>query len=420
MIQAICQGGPYEMGRSQGIALRGKIHAAHSSAPADLAAFRHQRPWWLPFPLYRRLAASRAGRLLVDPLKQYYPDFSQRLLGLADGAGLNPSVPYLFNALEPLLSYIGGSTACPGACSAVAVRGRRSARGEPMIGRNFDYIPLVQPFYTMRECRPKDGYRSVEFTVAPMVGTVDGMNERGLCITYDYAFTTDVDPASPIPISVLIGKTLQRCGTVTEAAAWIATSPRWGGGLLMLADAEGDLASLELSATLSHLWCAAPGEDFLFHTNRFSSPAMREVQIPDDAAYTKTAPMPLRGQRVHRSSEGRDRRYRELLASTPVLDEDLLSAITADHGAGGVPSETTPCVHSSYWNTTACLQFFPNPAACAWPSIQLAGGASAKSCSRSPVRFGGPGLTEKFALPERRFPWPVSIRSVSASPPSCS
>jgi Acyl-coenzyme A:6-aminopenicillanic acid acyl-transferase len=358
MIEAICQGSPYEMGRAQGIALRGKIHAAHSSL-SDLEAFRQQRPWWLPFPLYQRVAEGRAARLLAAPLKRCYPEFSQRLQGLADGAGVNPSVPYLFNALEPLLSYIGGSTACPGACSAIAVRGVRSARGEPMIGRNFDYLPLVQPFYTMRECRPKDGYRSVEFTVAPLVGAVDGMNERGLCITYDYAFTTDADPASPIPISVLIGETLQRCGTVAEAAAWMASRPRWGGGLLMLADAEGDIASLELSATRSHLRSAAPGEDFLFHTNCFSSLAMREVQIPDDAVYTRSAPTPLRGQKVHRSSERRNQRYQELLASMPVLDDDRLSAIMADHGASGIPSETTPCVHSSYWNTTACLQFFP-------------------------------------------------------------
>lgn len=354
----ICQGTPYEMGRSQGIALREKIHAAHA-ALSDLEAFRQQQPWWLPFPLYRRLAQRRASRLLADPLKRYYPEFSQRLLGLADGASVNPGMPYLFNALEPLLSYIGGSTACPGACSAVALRGSRSARSEPMIGRNFDYLPLVQPFYTMRDCRPEDGFRSVEFTVAPLVGAVDGMNERGLCITYDYAFTTDADSASPVPISVLIGETLQRCSTVAEAAAWMSHRPRWGGGLLMLADAGGDIASLELSATRSYLRRPASGDDHLVHTNCFSSPSMREVQIPDDAVYTSTAPKPLQGHRVHQSSEQRNQRYQELLASTPVLDDDLLSALMADHGASSIPSENTPCVHSSYWHTTASLQFFP-------------------------------------------------------------
>ena len=52
-------------------------------------------------------------------------------------------VSCLFNALEPVLSSVGGCTACPGACSAVAVRGSRSITGEPMVARNFDYLPLI-------------------------------------------------------------------------------------------------------------------------------------------------------------------------------------------------------------------------------------------------------------------------------------
>ena len=31
MIEVICQGSPYEMGRLQGMALRAKIHAAHAA-----------------------------------------------------------------------------------------------------------------------------------------------------------------------------------------------------------------------------------------------------------------------------------------------------------------------------------------------------------------------------------------------------
>jgi hypothetical protein len=129
MIEVICQGSPYDMGRLQGVAVREKIHAAHASL-GDLEAFRQQQPWWLPYSLYRRLAQGRANRLLADPLKRCYPEFSQRLFGLADGAGVNPGVPYLFNALEPLLSYIGGSTACPCACSRFAI-GAQGADGRP-------------------------------------------------------------------------------------------------------------------------------------------------------------------------------------------------------------------------------------------------------------------------------------------------
>ena len=61
-----------------------------------------------------------------------------------------------------------------------------------MVARNFDYLPLIQPYYLIRESRPQGRLRAFEFTTAPLVGAVDGMNEAGLCITYNYGFTTDV------------------------------------------------------------------------------------------------------------------------------------------------------------------------------------------------------------------------------------
>jgi hypothetical protein len=55
----------------------------------------------------------------------------------------------------------------------------------------------------------------------------------------------------------------------------------------------------------------------------------------------------------------RDRRFEQLLGQIDVLGADDLAAVMADHGAAGTPDDFTPCVHGSYWQTTACLQFFP-------------------------------------------------------------
>src|SRR5262249_31977816 len=148
-LDVVCQGAPAEMGRAQGAALADRIRAA-GAALSQIEAFRARRPWWLPYPLYRHLAGRKARRLLADVLARQCPGVGQRFLGLADGAGMGPGQLYLFNALEPLLSSIRDSTACPAACSAVAVRGRRSADGAPVIARNFDYLPVVQPFYSLR------------------------------------------------------------------------------------------------------------------------------------------------------------------------------------------------------------------------------------------------------------------------------
>ena len=358
VVEVVCSGTPFEMGLAQGSALKTKIHAARDVL-AKLEAFRLKQPWWLPFSCYLWLSERRATRFLELPVNRDYPEMKDRLLGIAQGAGVSPGRIHLFNALEPLLSSIGGSTTCPGACSAVAVRGSRSVTGEPMLARNFDYLPLIQPYYVVRESRPNKGFRALEFTTVPLAGAVDGMNEKGLTITYDYAFTTDRPPVPSGPISMAISEALQNCSSVAEAAEWIIRKPRVGGGLLLMADAGGDIASLELSNTRSHLRRPGPGEDALFHTNNFSDESMREVQIPDSALYNDNAPSPLRGRRVHHSSDMRNRRYRELLNNKKIFDKDTLGALMADHGENGIPNDFTPCVHGSYWQTTACLQFFP-------------------------------------------------------------
>ena len=73
-----------------------------------------------------------------------------------------------------------------------------------MVARNFDYLPLIQPYYLIRESRPQGRLRALEFTTAPLAGAVDGMNEAGLCITYNYGFTTDepTRPAAPISMAI--------------------------------------------------------------------------------------------------------------------------------------------------------------------------------------------------------------------------
>jgi hypothetical protein len=359
VIDFVSQGSPGEMGLAQGIAMKDRLHAARDHMLRKAEAFRLQQPRWMPFRGYRWMAEKKVSSLMGGVLERDFPRMRERLEGIAKGAGLKPQSILLFNAMEPLLASVGGCTACPGACSSVAVRGRRTRTGEPIIARNFDYLPLVQPYYTIRKSHPSGRMRSIEFTTAPLTGAIDGMNEAGLCITYDYAFTTDTPEKFSGPISMLVCEALEQCSTVAEAAEWMAAQPRWGGALLMLADATGDIASLELSSTRSHLRRPAPGEDAISHSNLLTGDHMREIQAPLEAVFTDRAPTPLRGERLHESAERRDKRLAELLARTEVFGEEELATMMGDHGEDGVPGKYTPCVHSDYWNTTASLQFFP-------------------------------------------------------------
>ena len=127
----------------------------------------------------------------------------------------------------------------------------------------------------------------------------------------------------------------------------------------MLADAEGDIASLEMSNQRAELRRPEGGRDVLFHTNHFHTDEMRKVEVHRDATYGQGAPEALRGQAVHGSAEKRSRRLEELVGEKGKLGPDGLGAVMADHGAEGEPSLDTICMHSDYWFTTATLQLFP-------------------------------------------------------------
>jgi hypothetical protein len=151
---------------------------------------------------------------------------------------------------------------------------------------------------------------------------------------------------------------LANCRTADEAAGYIADRPRWGAGILMLADAEGDLISLELSNTRHAIRRPANGDDALFHTNHFRTPEMHEVEVSPEAIFGPKAPRAIRGVRVLESAEARWGRFEQLLDSGQKLGADELAELMSDHGVNGGDHRTL-CMHGDYWNTTACLQFFP-------------------------------------------------------------
>ena len=194
--------------------------------------------------------------------------------------------------------------------------------------------------------------------MAPMCGAVDGVNEAGLCITYNYAYATD--PCEPAPtISMLVSEALGHCRTVPEAIGFLSSARRWGGGLLMLGDASGQIGSVELSNTRSASHADLGGTDWLFHANRFRNSSMRSAEINDQAVYSNRSPRALRGERVHTSSDLREGRLQIRLSACRPLSSDDIHHVMSDHGAEDQASSHTICMHGNYWHTTACVQISP-------------------------------------------------------------
>lgn len=355
-----CCGDSRAMGQQQGEAFRENIHHAIAEI-GRLEAFRLMKPRWMPIRLFRQLAERKALRFMKDAFHRDRGgrELELRFVGICEGAGLSESKIALCCLLEAVMSDLTGSSqprpnGLQAGCSAIAVTGRASKDGNARVMHNFDHVPLVQQFFVVRRSKPTGKLKSVEFTFSPLLGAVDGVNEAGLGVTCNYAYVTDRISAAPT-ITMLIARVLSEATTVGQAIELIAGQPRAGGGLLMLADAAGEVTSLEVSN--SRVEPRVCDEGWIFHTNRLQCGAMTSLEIDADAHYDHRAPKLLRGRRVHESADLRAQAIQSAIAGSLPLSLDDMHQIMSGHAHGD--SCNSVCMHGDYWSTTACTQLLP-------------------------------------------------------------
>lgn len=363
-IDADCSGTPYDLGESLGESMRDKIGLA-TEVLANFETFRLGQPWWMPYMWYRRYAEREARNLLEPTVQQAFPKSAAVLAGMAAGANVNLETLYLFQALESLFVTMAcGTESSPiaaspvAACTAVGVTAGRSKSDRAIVAHNFDGVPELRPLLSLRRQQNEGQQRFLAFSAAPLAGVVDGINESGLCITYDWILATDTAKPAP-PLSLAIEEALSMCTRAEDAIAKISAMPRCGGGSLMIADATGTVAALELSNHRAEVRYPAEDDGAIHHSNRFVSPNMADVQPEHDACFSQHAPKELQGHRILESAELRDERLKELLHGEGTLNGDHLTAMLSDHGAENEPNANTICMHGEQWQTLASLQFSP-------------------------------------------------------------
>lgn len=357
-LDVICGGTSREFGEQLGDGLRDRI-AATTQSLAEYEPFRVQQPWWLPFDWYQQWSEWWAMSSLKEPIANAFPHIPERLEGMAAGAQVRLATLYLFHAFESLV--IATDTAdAPrplAACSAIAVPRASATDHRTILAHNLDGVDLLGVSLVLRENRHAGQYRSLGLTCAPLSGIVDGINEHGLSVTYNWAFAIDCLQMAA-PVSVAIDDALANCRSVEQAVKRITARPRHGGAMLMLADAEGDIASLELSNQRFHLRRPHHNRP-LFHSNQYRSREMQAAQVRRCATYSNHAVQALRGRRVFSSPEQRDHRLRQLLRERRSFSPASLTELLADHGRDQIPSDDTICMHGELWTTQASIQLVP-------------------------------------------------------------
>ncbi len=346
------QGDHYELGYQQGLQMGEAIRHLISRL-AEVEALQVEKPPLLPVKAYLSLAAKRAVGEIYNDLSEYYPNQKERMEGIARGADVDISYLFLALAAESALARINYRL---GACTAAGVDAERSALGEPMLIKNFDYPEFFQPYYATRLCSSPSVASTLCVIAAPMAGCHDGMNEHGLCISYNYGHGTDM-PKVNVPISILVQEALENCATTREAVDFLGEGKRSGGAILLVADASGDMATVELSSNFSGVREAVDG--LLINANHYLCRDMTSYDIPRNAYYTSKNVRAMRGVRVHESSELRQERAEMLLGALETVSMRELLDVFCDHGESGRGDDNTICRHGPYFTTTCSLIMLP-------------------------------------------------------------
>lgn len=218
-----CEGAPRDLGFDQGRACRSVLQAH----------YRRESGWLqrLPLPGFRRGGAG-SDRLVRD-LTRYFPQQSEAIEGMVRGAG----VPYRW--LAAALARALAEEESQQAVDAVAADPSLT-HGGPLLARSFAAPPVA------RRSRPEGGIASVELTLPWLTAALAGVNAGGLAAA-SVTLPSGGEPNScAAPAALLVQDCLTRFDSVDGAVDWCRGRPAGGRATILLADATGAVAVVEI------------------------------------------------------------------------------------------------------------------------------------------------------------------------------
>jgi isopenicillin-N N-acyltransferase-like protein len=290
------KGSPFERGRQQGEQARSQI----------LRALAHYRQ---VIPKAIRLSweeALREARKFLPYGEEAFPLFVEETRGLAEGAGVPFHEVWALNCYEGLTE-VGHQV---WGCTCVAVREDHTANGHVLLAHNEDWNSGDRDDVYLVRAEPDDGPAFIGMTYGPLLVNI-GLNAEGIGVAINSVYPTDGRVGVP---RVLCSRAVLDARTIGQAIRASVPKLRAGGYSYLLADAYGELYSVETSATTHDITYGEEG--WLAHTNHYLSPRMQPLEEPGTYA----------------SSHVRLNRARRLLrAQFDQVTVESLQALLCDH-----------------------------------------------------------------------------------------
>ena len=220
-------GDPAALGTSHGHQLCDPIHQLHDQY---LMVFIRGQT--------QRFFALAAASVFEGKLR---PEHRAEVVALAKATGIAESETMLGQCFLDLSQLSG--------CSTIALPAAASPDHVARFGRNLDFwsLNVADKYTTVFIVRPTDGrYGFASVGWPGMIGVLSGMNQHGLCLANMEVPRSNRLPTA-MPYTLLYRSVLERCRTVDEAIVLLKATPHQTANNLMLMDAIGDRAVVELS-----------------------------------------------------------------------------------------------------------------------------------------------------------------------------
>ncbi len=227
-------------------------------------------------------------------------------------------------------------------CTSFGTWGTRSADGDMIIGRNFDFY--VGDHFSENKIvafeKPAEGFKFMYITWGGFIGVVSGMNEKGLTVTINAA-KSDIPSGSATPVSLVAREILQYAGNISEAMAIAGKRKMFVSESFLIGSAE-DGKAVVIEKTPDSLGIYDPGKNEIICANHFQSPELRglrsnKIQIRQSAS----------DYRYHRLEELLNATKKNTVAQTAQILRDRAGLENTDIGTGNEKAINQLIAHHS-------------------------------------------------------------------------
>ena len=159
-------------------------------------------------------------------------------------------------------------------CTAFGAWADKTDDGSLLIGRNFDFYvgDAFAEDKLINFVKPKDGYKLMMVSWAGMIGTVSGMNEKGLTVTIN-ASKSEIPTGAATPISILAREILQYSKNIDEAFAIAKEHKTFVSESILIGSlADNRTATIEKTPSKTELF-NSPNSDYIICANHYQGKA---------------------------------------------------------------------------------------------------------------------------------------------------